>query len=147
VYLSAYAGGPKLQVSYKRGADHVYPPDGARAWPVKLNESQELTIRVRGRLVNVAVNGRHALAYRLPIPRRTGAIELMTYDAKAEFTAFELSALPAGVKLVSPGAAVPAGPLMIEDARLGVVAAEKALAVANLQPEALKSVVAADRAK
>ena len=50
---------------------------------------------MRGGLVNVTVNGRHALAYRLPLPRRPGAVELITYDARAEFTAFELKPLAA----------------------------------------------------
>jgi hypothetical protein len=146
VYLSAVAGGPKLQIAYKRGGDYVYPSGAAQARPVKLNEPQELTIRVRGNLVNVAVNGKHALAYRLPIARRAGSIELITYDAKAVFTAFELAVLPDAVQLVSPGKGIQI-PMTVERARLAVAVAEKALAVAELQPELLKACYNADRAR
>src|SRR5262249_2847165 len=65
---SASQGGRKVQIAYPGQAGaYVYPPGGALARPVKLNEPLELTVRVRGTLVNVAVNGEHALAYRLPI--------------------------------------------------------------------------------
>src|SRR5207244_3520203 len=37
VYLSAWAGGPKLQITYKQGGNYVYPAEGALAWPVKLD--------------------------------------------------------------------------------------------------------------
>ena len=62
------AGGPKLQIAYKQGGNYVYPPDGMRRPAGQGRTSRiELPIRVRGPLVNVAVNGEHALAYRLPI--------------------------------------------------------------------------------
>jgi chemotaxis protein histidine kinase CheA len=149
VYLSAVAGGPKLQVSYKQGADYVYPPNGAHARDVKIGEAQDVTVRVRGPLINVAVNGQHALAYRLPVPRKPGALELITFDATAEFSAFELSALPFDVKLVetSAPASAPAAPQTIAQLRLAVTVAEKALAAAELQPAALKARAAAERAK
>jgi hypothetical protein len=147
-YLSAYAGGPKLQIAYKQGAEYVYPPDAVQTRPVKLNEPQDLVVRVRGQLVNVEVNGLHALAYRLPVPRRPGALELITFDAKAELTAFQLAALPADVVLVAPGAPANAASRMTpEQAKLAVVAAEKALAVALMRPEALKKSAAADHAR
>jgi hypothetical protein len=150
IYLSAYAGGAKLQVAYKAGSDYVYPADGAQSRSVKLNETQELTVRVRGPIVNVAVNRMHALAYRLPISRRAGSIELITFDAKAEFTAFELNNLAAGVKLLAPGkgaSPTPAAPMSVEQARLAIALAEKTLAAASIQPELLKAVAAADRAR
>jgi hypothetical protein len=147
-YLSAYAAGPKLQIAYKQGADYVYPPDAVQTRAVKLNEPQELVVRVRGPLVNVEVNGQHALAYRLPIPRRPGALELITFDAKAELTALQLAPLPTDVALVAPGAPASAATrLTPEQAKLAVVAAEKELAAALLRPEALKKSAAADRAR
>jgi hypothetical protein len=150
VYLSAYAGGPKLQIAYKRGGEYVYPAEATQARSVKLNEPQELTIRVRGPIVNVAVNRMHALAYRLPIARRAGCIELITFDAKAEFMAFELNQLAADAKLLSPakaGTALSAGPMTLEQARLAAVLAEKTLAATSMQPELLKVVAKADRAR
>jgi hypothetical protein len=150
VYLSAYAGGSKLQIAYKRGSDYVYPAEGAQSRPVALNESQELTIRVRGPIINVAVNRTHALAYRLPIARRAGAVELITFDARAEFTAFELMNLRADVAVLAPdskGKAAALTPMTEEQARLAVRLAETQLAVATLRPGFLKAVAAADRAR
>ena len=149
VYLSAWKDGPKLQIAYKQGGDYIYPAQGTQPRSVKLNEANELTIRVRGPLINVSVNGQHALAYKLPILRRSGSMELITYDAKAEFHAFELMALAEDVKLVEPGppAKSPSAPLTMEQARLALAVAEKALASAKLQPDLFKARAAADRAR
>jgi mono/diheme cytochrome c family protein len=146
VYLSAFAGGPKLQVTYKQGGGYVYPAEAAQARPVKVNEPQELTVRVRGSLVNVLVNGEQALAYRLPVPRRPGHLDLITFDARAEFSAFDLAPLPADLDLVEK-ANVPAKSLSVENARLAVTLAEKTLAAAEAQPAALRARDAAARAQ
>src|SRR5260221_12332521 len=106
-----------------------------QARDVKVGQPQDVTVRVRGQLINVEVNGRHALAYRLEIPRKAGAIDLITYDATAEFTAFELASLPADVALIAPGPApVPARPMTPAQAKLAAAVAEKALAAALLRP-------------
>ena len=64
-------------------------------------------------------------------------MEIITFDAKAEFTGFELSTLPEDAKLVVPSNDN-AGPLVAnstpEQARLAVAIAEKALMLAELQP-------------
>jgi hypothetical protein len=146
VYLSAFVGGPKLQITYKQGAGYIYPAEATQARPIKLNEPQELTVRVRGSLVNVLVNGEQALAYRLPVPRRAGHLDLITYDARAEFSAFELAALPADLDLVEKAGA-PAKALSVENARLAAALAEKSLAAAEAQPAALRARAAADRAR
>jgi hypothetical protein len=151
VYLSAFAGGPKVQIAYKQAGNYVYPPAGMQARAVKLNEPQDLTVRVRGTLVNVAVNGQQALAYRLPIPRKPGRLELITFDAQAEFAAFELSGLPASAMLIEPGtpAASPGTAIVMNpvQGRAAVVLAEKALAAAELQPALLRARAAADVAR
>src|SRR5207237_6512195 len=73
---------------------------------------------------------------------------LITFDAKAEFSAFELSPLPVALTLVDVGkAGTTSGPMTVEQARLEVVAAEKALAAAEAQPLSLKARVAAERAR
>jgi hypothetical protein len=146
VYLSAWSGGPKLQIAYKQDGNYVYPTGAAQAWSVKLDEPEELTIRVRGTLVNVLVNGGEALAYRLPLPRRAGHLDLITYDAQAEFAAFELAPLPADLPLAEKGGA-PAKALSVENARLSVTLAERALAAAEAEPAALRARAAADRAR
>jgi hypothetical protein len=147
VYLSAFKGGPKVQVSYKQGGAYVYPPGGMVALPVKLNEEQALVVRARGQLLNVEVNGRHVLSYRLPIPRKAGAMELITYDARVSLAEFELSALPVTAMMVPVGGKAAPRVLTAEQAKLSVAAEEKGLATALLRPEVLKASVAADRAK
>ena len=67
---------PSCKSPTSRAAVYVYPPEAAQARPIKLGEPHELTVRVRGRLVNVAVDGKHALAYRLPVARQAGSLSL-----------------------------------------------------------------------
>ncbi len=149
VYLSAYAGGSKLQIAYKQGAGYAYPTDGVQSREVKLGEPQDMVVRVRGQLLNVSLGGQHALAYQLPIPRRSGHIELITYDAKATFERFEIGELPKDFVLVETGASASAKPqpMTVEQARLAVKAAESSLAAAEMQPRSLEARAAADRAR
>ncbi len=146
-YVSAYAGGPKAQVCYKAGADFVYPNEGAQSRPIELNRPYELTLRVRGPLVNLLVDGELAVAYELPVPRRRGAMQILAFDATAEFLSFELRALPAGLAL-SAGKAAPAdAPPSVAQARLWVTVNERALAKSELQPGVLRARAAAQRAR
>lgn len=87
VYLSAVAGGQKLQISHTSGGQTSYPNDGALALPIELNRDLELRVVVRDQLANISVNGAICLAYRIPTPRKTGgSLTLWTYDATAEFS-------------------------------------------------------------
>ncbi|AGA27039.1 DUF1553 domain-containing protein [Singulisphaera acidiphila] len=147
VYLSAHAGGPKLQVSYRQAGQDFYPPGGTLSRSIKVGEPYELTVSVRGPLVNVAVNGEHALAYRLPVERAPGAISLVTFAAKAEFRSMELAALPPGEKLVAVDSPQYKGETPVAQAKAAVTLAEKVLATALAQPEALQARAAADRAR
>ena len=142
VYLSAYEAGPKLQVSYKQGGADIYPSEAAQARAIRLGEPQELTVRVRGRLVNVEVNGKHALAYRLPVARQAGSFSLITFAATAEFDRFDLATLPPTAKLVEPPGGDPLARVKAE-----VDLAAKSLAAAEAQPDAIRARGAADRAR
>ncbi len=150
VYATAHSSGPRIQIAYKQGGNYIYPAEGSRPWPVKLNQPLELSIRVRETLVNVSVNSQLALAYRLPVPRRPGSVQLITYAASADFLDFELATLPSEARLVDPGVgrAVSGNePLTAAQARAAMVAAQKALSLAELQPLVLKASAAADRTK
>ncbi len=145
VYLSAYEGGSKLQLSYDTGTGHTYPPGAMQNRPVKLNESYELSVRVRGALVNVAVDGKHALAYRLPAKREPGVLDLITFDAAAQFQSIEIRPLPAATLLAEAGSSpAESDPAL---ARLALTAAEKALSAAQLRLPMLRTAHAADRAR
>lgn len=148
VYLSAYAGGPKVQVSYKTGDAQAYPPQGAQARDIKLGVQQDVVVRVRDTLINVIVNGQPSIAYRLPIARQRGAMELITFDAKAEFSLFELRELAANVVLVEATNPTPPSatmPLNVDQARLSVVVAEKSLATAETLPASIQARADADK--
>lgn len=121
IYASAVAGGSKLQIAYRDGtAELAYPAEGARALPVSIGQPHRLTVAVRDRWIHVRWDQDTQLTYRLPVARRPGAIELITFDAKAEFDRFGLYALPSDVRL--PGEQTVASP----DEQLGVADAELA---------------------
>ncbi len=140
-YVSAVASGPRSQIAFKQGGDYVYPPTAQQARKVELNQPHEIVLRVRGTLLNMLVDGEHSVAFRLPtgLERQRGALELITYDAKAEFVSFELRALPMDLKLVEADApkakpaATAAAPLPVDQAQLAVTIAEKVLKSAEEQ--------------
>ena len=142
VYLSAYAPDPKLQLMYNLGQGEVFPPGADQRRAVDLNTSYELTVSVRGQLVNVAVNGEHALAYALPVPREAGRLDVITFDATARFESLEVRELPPHATLVpvQPGET-------LATAESALLVAQRSLAAAALRPTALRTAQAADRAK
>lgn len=153
IYMSAVAGGSKLQIAYKTGAAHTYPPQGAVARTVELDQSYELTIKVRDKLVNVAIDGEHAIAFALPVAREPGHLNLLTYDASAAFDQFELRELPADAQLVAaetkPNAADPAtaGIPTVAVAKLYLQSTELAIAAAELRSDSIRTAYAAEVAK
>lgn len=146
-YLSSYAGGPKAQVAYKNGPSYVYPPDSAQPRPIALNEPHEMVLRVRGPLVNLTVDGQHAVAYHLPVPRKAGPLEVITFDAQADFHRFELRTLSDAVALIEPKGKPADKPLPVEQARLEVTIAEKKLVVMAAEIAAIQAKAAADGAR
>lgn len=142
VYMSAVSPGSKLQFTYNVGAGYVYSMEAAQNRPVNLNEPYELTIAVRGQLLNVAVNGEHALAYELPVKREPGRFELVAFDSIVEFDSLEIRELPRDVPLVHV-----TEPLTVEAANAALTVAKRTLTAAELRPVALRSAHAADAAK
>lgn len=151
-YLSAVSGGSKSQIAYRRGGEHVYPGDALQNRPVELNQPHEIVLRVRGTLINVSIDGQHSIAHRLAFARQPGALELITFDAKAEFLSFELNELSPSFALQE--ATAPASkdkvndvPLPLEQAKLALEIAEKGLVTAELQPASVRARAAADRVR
>jgi hypothetical protein len=130
VYVSGAEGAPKLQIAYKKDGIYVYPADGALARPVPLNQPIELTVRARGTLINVSVNGKQVLAYELPLPRKPGKLDLITYTATAEFTGFELRELSGDYDLQSPQGK---GGRTLDRAMLDLAVASRALTAARIE--------------
>ena len=71
-------------------------------WESLWRDAQDLLIEVRGQLVNVSLGGTRVLAWRSPLPRRAGTMALITYDAQAEFSQFDLRPLPESQVLLEP---------------------------------------------
>ncbi len=147
-YASAFAGGPKTQVSYQAGGGYVYPAEGAENRKIELNKPYEMTVRVRGPLVNLLINSEISVAYQLPVARRKGGLKLVAFDATTEFTGFALKELPADFPLASAKNAVKsaAGPLSHAEAEFEVRLAEKSLAAAEAHADALRAKAAAQKA-
>ncbi|RLS59143.1 MAG: DUF1553 domain-containing protein [Planctomycetota bacterium] len=148
-YLSSYADGPKAQIAYKQGGNYAYPAEGAQTRSVDLNAPHEMILRVRGTLVNLTVDGAAAVAYRLPKTRQPGALQIITFDAQAEFLAFELRELPASVPLLEPRNAPPSpsGAVPLDQLRMMVQLGEKSLATAEAQRQSVLARGAADQAR
>ncbi|MBI3464669.1 MAG: DUF1553 domain-containing protein, partial [Planctomycetes bacterium] len=99
VYLSAYAGGPKLQIYHTLGGTNDYPAAGTKSLPVSLGREYVLGVDVRDQLVNVSVDGSLQLAYRLPRPRTPGRLTVWAFDATAEFMELTVDELPVDARL------------------------------------------------
>jgi hypothetical protein len=146
VYLSAVDGGSKVQVSYKAGPNQQYPPTGKQDRPVLLNQLYDVQISVRGTLINVAIDGQHALAYELPVPRETGKLDLVAFDAVAEFYLLDVRQLSTEAVLVA--ASKPSSPVTtVAQAEAAAQTARLELATAQARPETIRTAQAADLAK
>lgn len=143
IYLTPHPPA-RIQVSFKKDGTHVYPKDGAQQHAVPLNQTHEIVLRLRGNLMNVSVNGKAPLVYRLPIARRPGKIELITFDASARFEEFVLSSLPADVQMVDGGKVD--GPLNEKQARALLRIAQEKIGHAESSIAALKARAVAERA-
>jgi hypothetical protein len=143
VYLTPHPPG-RIQIAYKKDGMHLYPLYAMQEHEVPLNKSHELILRVRGEVLNVSVNGKAPLSYRLPIARRAGKVELITFDASARFEELVLSTLPADVPLVDSGKGD--APLSAAQAQALMRVAEHKITHAEAMLAALKARAAADRA-
>ncbi len=145
IYLTPHAPA-RVQVSYKLNGKNAYPKDGSQTYHVALNELNDIVLRVRGTLLNVSVNGRPPLVYRLPIARRAGKLELITYDASARFDEFTLSTLPADVAMIDGIAKATGAPATEAQAKAAIAVAEKKIAHAEAMIAAVNARSQADRA-
>ena len=156
VYLSAVAGGSKLQIYHAQQGKQVYPPAGAKSLPIGLNRPYLLKVDVRGDVANVSVDGQMLLAYRLPMARRTGRLALWAFDAEAEFLSIEAASLAADIPLSEPAdkpgpavatQTVDGAKAAVEKATAAAQLAEKAAASAEANVKSIAARIAADKAK
>jgi len=155
VYVSAWTSGPKIQAAYSRGTAWQYPPEGMRALPIELNREYILRVQARGPLINASLNGEPLIAWRSPLARRDGALQVMAFDALVTFHEFSLSPLADSVVLREPSPApnpAPAAPVVAaqpntpEAAQAELTAAELAVTLARSELVSLEHRIAALRA-
>jgi hypothetical protein len=144
VYMSAVKPGSKLQVAVNPGSGSQYPSGGLAARPVVTNTAYELKIAVRGDLINAAIDGVHTLSYRLKQKREAGRLDLVAFDAIAEFDSLEIRELPAGRQLIEPGQTGPSNP---ETLALQLLVGKATLTAAEMKPAMIRSAFAADQSK
>ncbi|HRF02690.1 MAG TPA: PSD1 and planctomycete cytochrome C domain-containing protein [Pirellulaceae bacterium] len=99
VYVSAYEGGPKVQIAPKRGGNSEYPADGMKPIGLTIGQTVELRVRVRGTLFNVDIDGQPMLAWNSTLPRTAGPLRLIAFDAQAGFDRFDIRPLDPGAPL------------------------------------------------
>ena len=130
VYISV--GGSKVQAAYKKAGKWSYPR-GEAVHSMKIKESMDyrLRVQVRGTLLNVALNGKPVLAWRTPLARTKGTIELITFDALAELLGFQLSKLDPQTTLVESNSPSKEQPTSREEAKLALTKARHQLELAQ----------------
>jgi len=155
VYISAWSAGSKIQAAFRRGGETQYPGGAAvRTMPIELDHPYTLRVQVRGSLVNASLDGESLIAWETPLPRRNGAIELMTFDALTVFHDVTIRVLDPAVQLRLPSVTPPVGdqPLSPENAKTAVAeaqtqwnVAEAAVGLARAELESIECRAAAQR--
>ena len=141
VYTSV--GGTKVHLAHTIEGKDVYTKAVAQ-WPIKLNQEYTLNLKVRGSLINVALDGEFLFAYNLP-RRQPGAIQLLAYDATADFYSIEVRHLPAETTLekasenakpiVANAPVITESVVELAEARLNLAEAEYAFTKARIDAD------------
>lgn len=135
VYTSV--GGTKVHIAQTINGVDKYS-NAVSMLPLKLNQDYTLNIKVRDSLLNVALDGKFLLAYKLP-SRKPGAIQLMAYDATVDFTSIQVRTLPAETPLANatdnPSPVVTADTLKLAEAQLQLAKAEYEFAKARVNAD------------
>lgn len=155
VYVSAVAGGSKVQAAWHRGGSWMYPGDEAvRSMPIELNRTYTLRVQVRNTLVNAFLDDEPVIAWESPLPRNGGALQLITFDALCAFHEFTISPLDPQLPLRMPGADPLSNPqtlkmaqAAVESARADLKIAEAASTVAVAELESTQKRADAQRAE
>jgi hypothetical protein len=151
VYLSAVAGGSKVQIFHSTGGANEYPPTGAKPLPITVGREYVLGVDVRDQLVNVSVDGSLQLVYRLPRPRADagGRFSVWAFDASAEFLHARIDPLPASAKLAEDlsGATSTGAAMTAADAEAALNRAKAAARLAELQLKTAEAKLSATHAR
>lgn len=138
--------GAKVHLAHTVGGKDIYTKASVKR-PIKLNQEYTLNLKVRGPLINVALDGEFLFAYNLP-RREPGAIQLLAYDAIADFYRVEVKHLPPDAVLKEAGkqakpiadktSVVTAGVVKLAEAKLNLAQAEYASTKARIDADIAK---------
>ena len=155
VYISAVAGGSKIQAAYQRGGQWKYPAGSAmRLMPIKFNQPYLLRVQVRGSLINGSLDGEPLVAFESPLARRAGALQLTTFDALTVVQEVTINTLDPAVVLHKPMTApvVASKPLTAKAAQAAVAnalqnvrVAQASVVVAHAELDSVERRVSAER--
>ena len=144
VYTSV--GGSKVHLAHTVEGKDIYSKASVKR-PIKLNQEYMLNLKVRGPLINVALDGEFLFAHNLP-RRQPGAVQLLAYDAVADFYGVEVKHLPSGIVLEEAGNQ--AKPIEVQKPVVSasvVELAEAKLVLAKAEYASTKARIDADNAK
>ena len=135
MYASVF--GAKVHLAHTINGKDEYTQAVAKR-PIKLNQIYTLGLKVRDQLINVSLDGEFLFAYTLP-RRQPGAVQLLAYDAVADFHGIEIRRLPTQVILERTGsggkAPVTVETINLAEARLRLAKAEYAFAKARVDAD------------
>ena len=144
VYISAYAGGPKLQAAWHRSGQWQFPGEAMVSVPIELNREYRLRVQVRDQLINASLDGRPLIAWRTPLARREGAMQFIAFDAMLVVHEVQIESLDPGTVLRDPSASA-ADPNTVAGAEFAAVSAQleaqtarAALAAAELELQSVR---------
>ena len=155
VYVSAVAGGSKVQAAWNRGGNWTYPGgEAVRSMPIELNRTYTLRVQVRDTLVNAFLDDEPVIAWESPLPRTDGALQLITFDALVALHEVTIRALDPKLPLRMPGSDPLSSPQTLkmaqvaaESARADLKVAEAASLVAVVELESTQKRADAQRAE
>jgi len=148
VYVSAHGPDPKVQAAYAKNGTYHYPPEGRAAHRIELEKEYTLNLQVRGQLINASLNGEPKVAWKSPIERRDGALQLTAFDVLVAFHEIRIQTLPATVQMREAGGGMTLSPEQsLELAKLEVLNAEQKQRSAESELEAMQLRFAAWKAR
>ncbi|MFN3159275.1 MAG: DUF1553 domain-containing protein [Rubinisphaera brasiliensis] len=140
VYTSGHTRDQKLQAAFDDGAWN-YPGNGRKAITLDLETDYTLRVQARGTLLNLYLNGERLLAWRSPVARKSGLLQLVTFDALATFVEFEVKELSADAELFESGSSSQkvVDPVIAAQRDLTIAEAKRNRAAANLKSVAARA--------
>jgi mono/diheme cytochrome c family protein len=102
VYVSAHGPDPKLQAAYAKNGQYHYPVEGRASHRVELNKQYTLGLQVRGQIINASLDGQPKVAWKSPLERRQGALQLTAFDVQVAFHEIRIQTLPDSIELRDP---------------------------------------------